>query len=251
MHESLRELPLNLKEAIDWLFIVSRSGAIFRLAAYVRGVLVDSNPTEPRQHYISNLNAKVKEALSQWPLAETSEFQKILKLYEPTHNDSKVAKCLGLDDDEEKNVNPMVKYEVTPWQVERYLNNCVKHFKGLLRRIMKPGHYRSSYSKWANWRSDCEYDPQECANLFISVLPLVHASLELLYEYCSHWNYRGQMITDTRENHLGSYFEALGFDPKEDFKEGVDGGDAAESLMFARWDFLERMRMLCGFWVYY
>ncbi|CDR96049.1 hypothetical protein BBBOND_0211910 [Babesia bigemina] len=241
VHNSLNDVPRNLKEGIDWLMALKGADGeknLSALGAAIHNFLsynLLKNPEEAKK-LPSLENVKLismgfmwkKQLRDLWPANEM--LGKFIKTMSQKPTD--LVNAIGSDPD-----------EITA-NLTRFVDGCEKFLDG----IKSTADYESAYSSEATWDASCSKLPEACAAVFVGIAPMLYVGLESMRD--AGENQSIKWMPFIKKKNLGEVMNAMGYEDPV-CREGMTGPYLTTALKNVNRDVLEIIHGLCGFDVLY
>ncbi|CDR95034.1 hypothetical protein BBBOND_0201910 [Babesia bigemina] len=253
VYNSLTDAPHNLKEGIDWLIALKGTNAesnFKAMAAAVHKFLADKPVGKMDVPALNKIKSIFKKFIGQSALNKHSFVRRLLGRFERKMS-TKVSlfhKRFGsLDPSDCENVIEAtgVKPEHIAVELAKAVDGCEK----FLGNIKASDHYESAYSSRATWDSSCSRNPEACAVVLVGIAPILYTGLRSLKEASANVANRQWLVSYT-EMHLKNVMKAVGYKTDE-CRSGISGLDIFKTLRNVKYDILNSIYSLAGFWAFY
>ncbi|GBE61430.1 hypothetical protein, conserved [Babesia ovata] len=251
LHNSLIEVPRNLKEGIDWLIALKGRNFNYNMTAMGLALhnLLKRHPVGlkvlPALECVKRIS---KQFLEQPELKDQPFVKNLLRRYEePLNKEPGVLAEIFGD-------TPLSDYEnvvelrgVKGGDIIKDLGNVVRGCEKFLKNIKIPYQYKSAYSSKATWDESCSRDPEACAVVFVGIAPMLYAGLRSLRDASEH-AIKGS--NHMAEHRLWYVFKAMGYREQE-CRPSMSASDMIEALSGVDVNIFTIVYDLAGFWAFY
>ncbi|GIX64193.1 uncharacterized protein BcabD6B2_36280 [Babesia caballi] len=248
-HESLTTPPTTLKEAIDWLLTVQKSGGLDALSIAVFILLTKSDKNlELHTDTFKGVTESVKKSLSHEFFESNNTADEVRHLLDGTKPHMFRGPLERLTSYWLGRFSP-TSFEETGLSVQDVQASIHKLSRGVEKFLdtVKDGkNYSSVYAPYATWDGDCGYDRQLCAEIFVGMTPLFYSSFEALQDIEETRSERRKTVGD-ESSRIGRFMDAAGYDVHKE----IDGTRTTDAVVdsTASFDrrFFRRLYDISGF----
>ncbi|GBE61842.1 hypothetical protein, conserved [Babesia ovata] len=251
VHNSLKEVPRNLKEAIDWLIALKGDDFPYHMEAMgaaVYDLLEDKPVGYTKVPALEEVKLITKKFMEQEGLKDWWPVKRLLGRFSKRMSKTGVFARRGKNDAQSEFENIVQTQRIDPEAMAAKVAEVVYYSEKFLDKIKTPDKYIPTYSSEATWDASCAEDPEACAAILVGIAPMLYAGLYSLWDatVTRGWNESNDVV----ENRVRGVLKAVGFEEPQcranmgilDVVRAFKGVD--ERIFTILYD-------LAGFWAFY